>query len=349
MKTQLSKQGYFFTYKKKGLGGVLDLLQKNSQRSTLARTLLNFDRKYFVAFKFLRHLSQIESGALKYGPAVQVSKLLRKLDIKLEIFNSYQNSRIDTQKGLLIYGVNHDAFLEGFLLYTILRQKNIKLVAYRFYHFLGGFIRKNSFPVVARVSNHKEGNSLSRFFSLGKRFSAFEHMKDNERRAMNQRSLAASAQTLEEGGVVVIFPGGGGDESKKWRGGLSRIMMNVSKEKRQEITLLPVYFSGMGRKRTLFRVYKAYRNIKQSPLRVGVYFGRQKKLSEIYALFGEDLRENRVLDYLRKDAFNQFGLKEFPLKNYLYPKHYPRAVSYGLRFATKILLQIIPFSHLIRS
>src|SRR3989304_8616174 len=102
MKTQSAKSGYFFTYKKEGLGGVLDLLQKNSKKSAITRAILNFDRKHFVTFRFLRHLSQIESGAEKYGAGVQMTKLLNKLGIKMEIFNNYQNGRVDTQKSILI-------------------------------------------------------------------------------------------------------------------------------------------------------------------------------------------------------------------------------------------------------
>ena len=349
MKTQSAKSGYFFTYKKAGIKGILDLIDKNSKKDPVIRSLMNFDRKYFALFRFLRHLAKIDAGIGKYGRGPQMTKLIKKLNIKLEIFNNYQNGRIDTTKGLLVYGVNHSAFLEWALLLTILKQKTIRFVANRFYHFMGRFMRENSFPVVARVFNSNQINPIHRYLGLGKRFNEHEGMTDEERKLLNQNSLVKSAKVLERGGVVVIFPGGGGNELNKWRGGLSRIMSNVARENRHDITLVPVYFSGMGKKRTLLRIFKAYRNIKQKPLRVGIYFGREKKLSEIYSMFGEDVREGKILDYLKRDAFGQFGLKEFPLKNYLYPQHYPKALGYGLRFATKILLQIIPFSHLIRS
>jgi|SRR3990167_749589 len=349
MKTQSAKSGYFFTYKKYGLRGVLNIVTNKSENNRLLKIILNFDRKYLGIFAAMSGVSSIFDGIGKDNSTAQINKLTEKLNLRLDVFNSFQNNRIDNRKSLLIYGINHNAYFEPFFLLPLLKQQNIKYVANRFYYFLGKGFKIYTFPVIARAFNKKSLNPIVNFFSIGKRFCEFEGFSENERRAMNTESLKNCAQTLESGGVVVIFPGGGGSELIKWRGGLSRIMVDVAKEKRQEVTLLPVYFSSMGKLKTIIRLCRAYKNKALKPSRVGIYFGKEKKLSEIYAMFGEGVREYEILDYLKKDAFSQFGLKEFPLKNYLHPKHYPKAFSIGLRFATKIALQIIPFGHLIRS
>ena len=93
----------------------------------------------------------------------------------------------------------------------------------------------------------------------------------------------------------------------------------------------------------LLRVIRAYKNIKQNHLRVGVYFGKEKTISDIYRLLGNKINELNILRYLREDAFSQYGLKEFPLRLYLYPQNYPLAVSRSFTFVTNLLIQILPF------
>jgi hypothetical protein len=105
----------------------------------------------------------------------------------------------------------------------------------------------------------------------------------------------------------------------------------------------------MGLKRMLIRIYKAYKNIRQNKLRVGVYFGKERSISEVYGLLGNKISEKSILEYLRKDAFSQYGLKEFPLKVYLYPRNYPLALSRSLTFMMKLFIQIIPFRDFFRS
>ena len=291
MKTNQDKNpSYFLTYKNSGLKGVLELFKNASQGNRLLELIAEFDRKHFVLFKFLSHLAALEAEVGQYGKDIQMLKLLKKLGIKLEIFNSYQNCQIGSKKGLLVYGINHDAFFEGFFLLTILKQKNVKLIAYRFYHFLGRNMRRFSYPVSARKTGQGGRKSLGKFLSPGLRFNNWEQISEDQRKINNYQSLKKAAKTLEQGGVVVIFPGGGGNELKKWRGGLSRIMMNISRNKRKEITLVPVYFSGLGRNRILLRIFRAYKNIRLKPLRVGVYFGRERNLAEIFSLYGERIR-----------------------------------------------------------
>jgi len=347
MKTQNDTQPYYFTYKNKGLLGVLNLLNKEASNNLLLRLLLKLDLKYFVILRFFRHIAEIEKDIDKNGADVQMTKLYEKLGLRLEIFNSFENGNMDRRKGLLIYGVNHPAVIEGFLLLTILRQKKIKMLGNIMYYYLGKNLSRFLSPVVPRKSTPSASNLILKNFSPLILFNKAEIMDDKQRRELNLNTLRDSAKVLEKGGVVVIFPAGAGDERTKWRGGLSKIIMNVSEDKRDDIIIVPVYFSGLGSKRMLLRIFKAYRGFKLKILRVGIYFGRERRLSEIYEMFGNKVKENKILDYLKRDAFSQFGLKEFPIRNYLYPKYYPKAVSSGYNLASRFLIRIITIVGLI--
>ena len=348
MKTNNLDSSYASIYKEKGLKGVLKLLEAKSTQSLYLGGLIKFDRKHFVVLRFLDHIAEIEAGIRKYGADVQMSKLDEKFGLKLEIFNSFENGNMDRRKGLLIYGVNHPAVIEAFIPLTFLKQKRIKIVGDIMYYHLGKNLRKIIIPVAPRKSTFEANNIVLRKLNPLVRFNNAEIINNDHRRQNNLKTLKKSAEALEKGGVVLIFPGGAGDERTKWRGGLSRIIMNISKSKRENITLVPVYFSGLGSFRMLARLYKAYRGMKLKSQRVGIYFGREKKLSEFYNMFGNKVTENKILEYLKKDAFSQFGLKKFPMHNYLFPKHYPRAASHGLKFALRILIQVFSIRGLIR-
>ena len=217
------------------------------------------------------------------------------------------------------------------------------------YFFLGKNLQKFALPVAARNYSIHKGFRLRDKIDLSQRFRKYESLKDEEIIKINEGSIKKAAKTLEAGGIVVIFPGGAGDELKKWGFGISRIILNIKKEKRDDVSLLPVYFSGMGFKRMTVRVIKSYKNIKQSNLRVGVYFGKEKTISDIYRLLGNKINESNILRYLREDAFSQYGLKEFPLRLYLYPQNYPLAVSRSFTFVSNLLIQILPFKDLFKN
>jgi hypothetical protein len=217
------------------------------------------------------------------------------------------------------------------------------------YYFLGKNFQKYALPVAARSYSSERGFRFKDKINLSQTFRKFESLDDKVIAAINNKSLKKAAETLERGGIVVIFPGGGGSELKKWGFGISRIIMQIKKHKRAEVSLLPVYFSGMGYKRMILRVVKAYKKINQSKLRVGVYFGKEKTISDIYRLLGNKINEANILKYLREDAFSQYGLKEFPLKLYLQPQNYPLALSRSFTFVTNLLLQILPFREFFRN
>ena len=211
------------------------------------------------------------------------------------------------------------------------------------YYFIGKNFQKYTLPVAARNYSVNKGFGLKGKLDPSQRFRKFEALSDSQIIKINDKSIKNATKTLEQGGIVVIFPGGGGNELKKWGVGISRIILSIKKDKREDVALLPVYFSGMGYKRMLLRVIRAYKNIKQNHLRVGVYFGKEKTISDIYRLLGNKINELNILRYLREDAFSQYGLKEFPLRLYLYPQNYPLAVSRSFTFVTNLLIQILPF------
>jgi len=348
MKAYENSYSYASIYREEGLKGILKLLKQDSLKKSYIKRLIDFDNKHFMAIKFLEHIADIEDGMGKFGVRAQMAKLNEKFALNLEIFNGLENGDIDKTKGLLIYGVNHPAVIEGFIPLAFLKQKRIKIVGDVMYYHLGKNLRKIIIPVAPRKSTFEANNIFLRKLNPLVRFNNAEIQNNEHRKVNNLKTLKKSAETLEKGGVVLIFPGGAGDERTKWRGGLSRIIMNVNKSKRDDITLVPLYFSGLGSFRMLVRLYRAYRGKKLKPQRVGIYFGREKKLSEFYNMFGNNITEKKILVYLRKDAFSQFGLKEFPMRNYLYPKYYPKAAGYGYRYAVKLLLQVLSVGGIIK-
>ena len=342
------KKNFAYLYKESGLEVLLKELKSRSEKNFFLKSLLKFDQKHFFAHKFLNDLVNFEKNIPKYGLKKQATKFINKLKLNTAVYSDISNKNFQNQKGLLIYGVNHNAFIEPIILFSLLNQKKVKLILFRMYYFLGKHIQKYSLPVAARNYSNKRGFGLVDKFDPSQRFRRSETLSDSQIIKNNDKSIKSAAKTLEEGGIVVIFPGGGGSELKKWGFGISRIILNIKKEKRGDVSLLPVYFSGMGYKRMLFRIIKAYKKIKQGSLRVGVYFGKEKTISVLYRLLGNRISEEAILTYLRKDAFSQYGLKEYPFKVYLYPRNYPLALARSFAFLTKIMIQILPFRDFFR-
>ena len=336
-------------YKNEGLAGWLEDIELRRRKNPRLNSIYEFDQKNIVVFKFLNDLAKLEKGIPKYSLNSQTAKFLHKLKINTAVYSDITNKNFQDRRGLLIYGVNHNAFIEPIILFSLLKQKNVKLILYRFYYYFSKNLQKFALPVAAKTHAYDRGFHIKKYFDVSYKFLKSENLLSDINIAENDKSLKDAVKTLETGGIVVIFPGGSGNELTKWRFGISRIIMSIHKDKRDKISLLPVYFSGMGSIRMLLRLIKAYKNITQSSLRVGVYFGRERTIANVYQILGNKISEENILKYLKKDAFTQYGLKEKPLKIYLHPKNYPLAVSKSLAFSFKVLIQIIPLKEFFRS
>jgi|SRR3989344_722233 len=333
------------TYKISGLAGWLKEIDSKSKNSAFLKSILEFDKEHFFVVKFLYHIADLERNIPKYGLNFQSKKLLNKLKLDTYVYSDISNKNFQDRKGLLVYGINHNAFFEPIILLSLLNQKNIKLVIYRFYFFLGKNFQKYALPVISNAHIKRDIFNPKKRFDIGHRFHKREGLESEEIKIINQNSLKNASKTLENGGIVIIFPGGAGDELKKWGIGLSKIIIDINKNKRNDISLLPVYFSGMGYIRMLLRLIKAYKNTYLPKLRIGVYFGKEKTISEIFSILGNDISEKSILSYLRKDAFSQYGLKEFPIKRYIYPRYYPLAFTQIIAF----LIKLIPFKEFFKA
>lgn len=343
------KPSLSFIYQKQGLSGLLRELDVWAEKNAFLKWILDLDKKHFVFYKFLKDIVRLEKGIKDHGPQKQSLIFLTKLKIKTFTYTDISNKNFQNQRGLLIYGVNHNAFIEPIILFSLLRQQKIKLILYNLFFFIGKNIQKFSLPVVARMYSTDKGVSgLTKIFDPFFRLRNIENLTNEKVVKMNEETLKKAIKTLEEGGIVIIFPAGRG-LLNRWGTGLSKIILSVSPKKREKISLLPVYFSGMGGKRMLLRIFKAYKGICQENLRVGVYFGKERTISEVYNLLKGEISERKLLSYLRKDAFSQYGLKEFPFKAYLHPKNYPLALARSSAFLVKIFFQLIPFKDLFKA
>jgi len=339
----MQKANLSLIYRNYGLAGLIKELNQKSKKNRLLKRILEFDRKHFVVIKILKDLAKLEREIPSYGIKNQASKFVNKLKITPAVYSDITNKNFQNQKGILIYGINHSAFIEPIILFSLLNQKRIKLIIFRMYYFIGKNFRKYTLPVATRNYSKEKNFSLKAKLDPSQRFRKFEALSDSQIIKINEKSLKDAAEVLAKGGIVIIFPGGGGSELKKWGFGISKIIMQIKKEKRGEVSLLPVYFSGMGYKRILLRIIKVYKGVNQGPLRVGVYFGKERTILDIYKLLGNRISEVNILKYLREDASSQYGLKEFPLRFYLQPRNYPLALSKSFMFITKLLFQTLPF------
>ncbi len=339
----IKKLRLFQNFQDNGLSAFLKNINRLSKKNPFLNFILNFDKKHFIVLKFLKDIERLEKGIEKYGVQNQALKFLSKLKIKTSAYTDLTNKNFQNQKGLLIYGINHNGIVEPIILFSLLRQKNIKLILYKTFFNIGKNIKKYSLPVMAKNYLIKKKFKLFKNFSITYKFHEYEKLNYEQIVKMNKNSILEAAKTLENEGIVIIFPGGGGNELNKWGFGISRILLSINKRKRDKIHILPVYFSGLGYKRMIFRIVKAYRNKKLDKIRVGVYFGKEKKVSQLFNELKGRLSEKTISNYLRKDAFSQYGLKEFPIKMYLYPQNYHLAFLRGFLFFAKFLAQITPF------
>ncbi len=329
-------------YKDRGLEGLLEKIELLTRENKLLNLLANFDKKYFILYKFLKDIKRFEKGIERFGTQKQALRLIKKLKINIYTYTDLSNRNFQKQKGLLIYGINHNSFIEPIILFSLLKGKNIKLILYDLFFFLGKNIQRYALPVTARKFSSDNEFSILRFLDPLYKLRNFRCLDEDKIDKQNRKSLELAIKTLGKGGIVIIFPSGR-SELNPWGKGISKIILSIPEKKRASISLLPVYFSGMDAIRMLLRIFKTYKGIKQDTLRVGVYLGKEKKISEVFSLIGPKVNEKKLLKFLRKDAFSQYGIKEFPFRIYLYPQNYPLALARSFIFLSKFLFQIFPF------
>jgi len=333
-------------YKRSGISGLIGYINKKSGSNFFWRLIFKFDERFFFFQSMLKHLCKIERGIKHFGPSVQAKRFLKKLRIEVSTYTHISNKNFHRQKGVLIYGVNHSAILEPIILFSLLKAKtNVKLILYHLFYHMGDGVKKYSLPVCPQKFASDNPFGVGFFKSLFDplyKLRNFERLTRNEIIKMNEKSIKTAINTLERGGVVLIFPTS--EYFKEWGRGIARIIFGLDKEKRKKITIIPVLFSGMGRKRMLLRIYKAYKNLKQPNLKVKVYFGKEKKAQEIFNLLkSERLNEQKLVDYLKKDSLTQFNLKDFPFKNYFYPQNLPLAMAKLSLLMTRIVMGVLSF------
>src|SRR5512135_833765 len=122
------KRSLSLIYKEKGIRGFLYELESRSKKNLFLKTLLALDKRYFVIGKLLADLSKLENGISQNGAGKQATKFLNKLKIKTAVYSDITNEDFKNQKGLLIYGINHSAVIEPVILFSLLKQRKIKLI-----------------------------------------------------------------------------------------------------------------------------------------------------------------------------------------------------------------------------
>ncbi len=185
--TDAKPENLSLTYKKFGLKGLLSKVDLLSKENFLLKLILDIDKKHFVAVKFLKDLVNIEKDVSVYGTRKQAEKLIKKLKIDTVVYSDITNKDFQNQGGLLIYGVNHNAFIEPVILFSLLKQKRIKLMLYRMYCFWGKNIRRLSLPVSARNYPNDKISRIRKLYDLSQGFRKSENLTDSQLIKMNEK------------------------------------------------------------------------------------------------------------------------------------------------------------------
>lgn len=297
--------------KKNGIKGISDRLDAGKDHFFL-KILFLLEHKYLGLRSLLNFWLDLDKFIPEKGLSFASRLFVSKLGLKVkkncspEILNK-------SGKPVIFIGINHEAYLEPFLVFSILERNDIKVIAMKPYQILGQNFSKHILPVMIKKyarDNMRLKHRLENKIDLLKAFYRAENLTKKEIESLNRRSFNLSVKFLQQGGALVIFPAGGYGLERSWGNGIGEIIKRLGKNKRKTsgTVLTPVIFKGLTAKLVRQQIRTSFTKKAKRVIPVDIIFLKPFSLKQFMRKQKYPSDPRQITQRLRKICFEGIRL-----------------------------------------
>jgi hypothetical protein len=276
---------------------------KSRKRKIRWKWLYLLDKKFVGLGYLLKRWVELEGKIDKVGLPEVSREIFEELGMKITVSKNI-DKWVSGERGVIFLGLNHESIIEPILAYAVLKRKDISLISGKTFMRLGKNFAKNVLPVMQR--KYAWNFDRRSIVSIHGMLYRAENLSMEDINQINLGTFDKAADKLRKNQGIIIFTMGGNKMNGKWGRGIEEIIKRISREKRKEIDIVPLYFSGLNRMDIFSRLRRAAlkKTNKRTELKVKV--GEILNLAE--AVKDENNLEGGVFaNWLRQKYLMDFG------------------------------------------
>jgi len=282
--------------------GLLERTKKRGERMRW-RWLYYLDKKFIGLGAMLKKWVMLEKKIDEVGLPAVSRELLEELGIRIEIDRPV-DKWTDGKRGVIFLGLNHESIIEPILAFSIMGRRDVNLISGQTFTRLGRNFAKSVLPVMQRkYAWNFQKKSIVAIHGMLYRAENLS-LEDVDR--INRSTFDKTAEKLKNKEAVILFTMGGHKMDGKWGRGIEEMIRRIEPEKRKEIDMVPLYFSGLRRLKLFWRMRRAAMGKKSKEWKIKVKIGEILNMGEVVR-DEKRLTDGAFVNWLREKYLIDFG------------------------------------------